>query len=135
MLTAVATLRGMAPDHYAVLGVEPGARHADVRAAYRRRMREYHPDLRPGDPGSEEMARRITAAWSVLGRPTSRAAYDRRRAASSSAASPPVRVPTAGPPAYSPEGTAYRRAFDAASLKVAAVVFLLGLVVLLSLAR
>lgn len=124
----------MAPDHYEVLGVDPSARHADVRAAYRRMMREYHPDLRPGDPGSEEMARRITAAWGVLGRPASRAAYDRRRAASR-AGSPPIRVPRGGPPAYSPEGAAYRRAFDAASLKVAAVVFLLGLVVLLSLAR
>ena len=124
----------MAADHYAVLGISPTARHQDVRAAYRRLMREHHPDLRPGDPTAEEMARRITAAWTVLSRPTTRAAYDRTRRASHPQP-PPVRVPADGPPAYSPEGSAYRRAFDAASLKIATAVLLLGMVVLVSLAR
>ena len=125
----------MAPDHYEVLGVEPGARHTDIRAAYRELMRRHHPDLSPGDPAAEEMARRLTAAWSVLGRPTSRAAYDRTRSAARQGARPAVSVAPDAPPAYSPEGTAYRRAFDAASLKIATAVILLGLVVLLSLTR
>ncbi len=114
----------MAPNHYDVLGVAPGARHTDIRAAYRRLMREHHPDLRPGDPAAEEMTRRITAAWGVLGRPASRAAYDRTLAPTKQSSPPPARsAPTAR--AYSPEGAAYRRAFDAASLKIAAAVFLL----------
>ena len=123
----------MAPDHYEVLGVLPGARHADIQAAYRELMRQHHPDLRPGDPSAEEMARRITAAWAVLGRPSSRAAYDRVRSATRM---PPLPVrDTAAPAAYSPVGADYRRAFHLASLKVAAAVFLLGLVVLLAISR
>src|SRR5688500_7221015 len=115
----------MAPDHYEVLGVMPGARHADIQAAYRELMRQHHPDLRPGDPSAEEMARRITAAWAVLGRPSSRAAYDRVRSATRM---PPLPVrDTTAPAAYSPVGADYRRAFHLASLKVAAAVFLLGL--------
>ena len=123
----------MAPDHYEVLGVDPSARHADIRAAYRRLMREHHPDLRPGDPAAEEMARRITAAWAVLSRPSARAAYDRTRPSRGPAA--PVGARPEYPPAYSSEGTAYRRAFDAASFKVAVAVFALGLVVLLTISR
>ena len=125
----------MAADHYELLGVDPSARHTDVRAAYRRLMREHHPDVRPGDPVAEEMARRLTAAWSVLGRPSSRATYDRQRAAGRLPPPPVIRQPETGPPAYSPEGTAYRRAFDAASLKVGAAVLMLGAVILVSLAR
>ena len=124
----------MAADHYELLGVDPSARHTDVQAAYRRLMRVHHPDVRPGDPVAEEMARRLTAAWSVLGRPSSRAAYDRQRAATRQPSAPAAR-PAPVAPAYSPEGTAYRRAFDAASLKVGAAVVMLGAVILVSLAR
>ena len=104
----------MAIDHYELLGVTPSARHPEIRAAYRRLMREHHPDLRPGDPGAEEMSRRLTAAWTVLGRPTARAAYDRTRLAarqgapsSQDLASAPVagaagsRDTTGAAPAYS----------------------------------
>lgn len=79
------------------------------------------------------MARRITAAWAVLGRPSSRAAYDRTLAATRL---PPMAVrDSGGPAAYSPVGTDYRRAFHLASIKVATAVFLLGLVVLLAISR
>lgn len=119
----------MAPDHYEVLGVAPTARHAELRAAYRQLIRQHHPDVRPGDPTAEEMTRRLTTAWSVLGRPSSRAAYDRTRSAGRMTGLPTVRTPRAQP-AYSPAGAAYRRAFHLASVKIATAVFLLGVVVL-----
>jgi curved DNA-binding protein CbpA len=127
----------MTTDHYEVLGVAPNAGHTEIRAAYRARMRQHHPDLRPGDPGAEEMARRVTAAWTVLGRPSARAAYDRTRSVSRrGAGDPPLARPTTqGPPAYSPVGTDYRRAFHLASLKVAGLVFAVGLLLLAALSR
>ena len=122
----------MPPDHYEVLGVDAGAGHAEIRAAYRRLMREVHPDMRPGDPGAEEVARRATAAWAVLGRPAVRAVYDRTRSAARQPAPPLVVREPPPAPAYSSEGTDYRRAFHFASLKVASAVVAIGLVALLA---
>ena len=135
--SAAVTLAVMPSDHYEVLGVGPNAGHHEIRAAYRQLMREHHPDLRPGDPASEEIARRITAAWAVLGRPTSRSAYDRQRSAGRQTISP---VPSPAvvrpqPPlqeAYSPAGADYRRAFHRASVKVATLVFVVGMLVLVA---
>ena len=125
----------MAPDHYDLLGVAPGARHTEIRAAYRRLMREHHPDLRPGDPTAEEMSRRLTGAWAVLSKPSSRAAYDRTRAVARQSMPVPVRPQRPSQPAYSPEGNAYRRAFHLASVKVALAVFGAGMVALLLITR
>lgn len=124
----------MTGDLYELLGVEPTARASEIRAAYRGLMRRHHPDLRPGDPGAEEMARRLTAAWAVLGRPSRRAAYDRTRPGRTP---PPVAAPARRPahPAYSPAGTEYRRAFHLASRRIAVVVLLLGVVALVAFTR
>lgn len=123
-------------DHYDVLGVAPNAGHGEIRAAYRRLMREHHPDLRPGDPGAEEMSRRLTAAWTVLGRPTARAAYDRTRSARRQATAPTIARPTVTePPAYSSVGHDYRRAFHLASVKVATVIFTVGMLLLMGISR
>jgi predicted Zn-dependent protease with MMP-like domain len=67
-----------------VLGVSPFASHEQIRAAYRRRIKLWHPDRYAGKPRSlqmraEQRARRLTAAWSVLGDPAKRQAYDDRR--------------------------------------------------------
>ena len=125
----------MAVDHYETLGLTPVARHTEVRAAYRQLMREHHPDLRPGDPSAEEITRRLTAAWAVLGRPSARAAYDRQRSATRGVALPMPPRETHATSAYSPAGADYRRALHLASVKVAAVVFGLGVVLLLTLSR
>lgn len=58
--------------HYEVLGVAPDAGEATIRAAYKRRARETHPDM-GGDPA--EFAA-VTAAWEVLSDPDARAGYD-----------------------------------------------------------
>ncbi|MGH3664868.1 MAG: J domain-containing protein [Egibacteraceae bacterium] len=122
----------MIPDHYAALGVQQGAGRDEIRTAYLRRMREYHPDYRPGDPYAGQRARDANAAWSVLRHAGRRDAYDRLR--SGRLPSTPDRVRRAMPPpptpAYSREGTDYRRAFHAACLKVGTGVFVLGLVLL-----
>jgi molecular chaperone DnaJ len=67
-------------DYYAALGVAPGASAAEIRTAFRRLARQYHPDVNP-DPGAAERFRTIVAAYEVLSDPARRAAYDARRAA------------------------------------------------------
>jgi curved DNA-binding protein CbpA len=62
-------------DPYAVLGVPRGATEQQVRLAYRRLAKRYHPDLHPGSRDSERM-RRINEAWEALSSPARRARYD-----------------------------------------------------------
>lgn len=125
----------MRPDHYQVLGVAAQADQHEIRAAYRRLMRQHHPDVRPGDPGAEEMARRVTQAWAVLGRPAARARYDRASAAAPTGPAVPPRPVPVTKPAYSAAQHQYRRAFHAASLRVGGVVFAVGLLLLLTFGR
>ncbi|MBI3979367.1 MAG: DnaJ domain-containing protein [Chloroflexi bacterium] len=67
-------------DHYALLGVPPTATAEEVRRAYRRLARKYHPDTttEPRDRAAERF-KRITEAYEVLSDPKRRAEYDRRR--------------------------------------------------------
>lgn len=67
-------------DLYAVLGVSPEASREDVQRAYRRRVRESHPDLHPDNPQLAARMRDINLAARVLLDPAARAAYDRSRA-------------------------------------------------------
>lgn len=60
--------------HYETLGVEESATVEEIRTAYRRRLRQAHPDR----GGSQEDAQRINTAFEALGTPEARAAYDRR---------------------------------------------------------
>ena len=66
----------MAKDHYAVLGVEKGASAAEIKKAYKRLARKYHPDVNPGDKAIEERFKEISEAYSVLSDPAKRKAYD-----------------------------------------------------------
>lgn len=63
------------PDFYAVLQVAPQADAQSLRAAYRRRARQTHPD----QGGSAEEFHQVQVAWETLGSPEKRAAYDRSR--------------------------------------------------------
>lgn len=62
---------------YEVLGVPRKARRADIKKAYRRLARKYHPDLNPGDKGAEEYFKCISEAYDTLSDPQRRKAHDR----------------------------------------------------------
>ena len=64
-------------DLYRTLGIARGASEKEVRDAYRRLARQYHPDVNPGDREAEERFKEINAAHQVLSDPESRAKYDR----------------------------------------------------------
>jgi DnaJ-class molecular chaperone len=64
---------------YSVLGVSPIATQAEITHAYRRQLRDYHPDMRSRDcnSGADERLRQVLAAYALLRDPHRRAAYDR----------------------------------------------------------
>src|SRR5215204_1837391 len=53
-------------DFYAVLGLAPGASSADIKRAYRRLARRYHPGINPGDRAAEALFQHITEAYATL---------------------------------------------------------------------
>jgi DnaJ-class molecular chaperone len=64
-------------DPYAVLGVERNASEEEIRRAYRRLAKRYHPDLNPGKSAAAERFKAIAAAYDLLSNATKRASYDR----------------------------------------------------------
>jgi molecular chaperone DnaJ len=64
-------------DLYAVLGVSKGASGKDIRQAYRRLARQYHPDVNPGDKAAEEHFKEVNAAYEVLSDTDKRSKYDK----------------------------------------------------------
>src|SRR6185312_1965635 len=64
------------PDLYKVLGVGRNAADEEIKKAYRRLARQYHPDRNPGDSAAEERFKEISAAYDVLSDPDKRKAYD-----------------------------------------------------------
>ena len=59
-------------DFYTILGVAPNAGAGEIKRAYRRLVRAYHPDLHPNDPAAELGMRAITRAYAALTRPPQR---------------------------------------------------------------
>lgn len=66
----------MAENLYKTLGVEKGASAEDIRKAYRKLARKYHPDVNPGDKKAEDVFKKISTAYEVLSDDKRRASYD-----------------------------------------------------------
>jgi curved DNA-binding protein len=63
-------------DYYEILGVQRGAKDDEIRGAYRRLARQYHPDINK-EQGAEDRFKEISEAYEVLRDPAKRARYDR----------------------------------------------------------
>ena len=63
-------------DYYKILGVERGASDEDIKKAYRKLARKYHPDANPDDKNAEARFKEISQAHDVLGDPEKRKQYD-----------------------------------------------------------
>ena len=66
-------------DYYAVLGVSSAASAEGIKKAYRRLIKQYHPDLNPGSQEALDKAKEFNQAYDVLGKPERRKEYDRAR--------------------------------------------------------
>lgn len=69
----------MEKDYYAELGVEKGADQKQIKKAFRKLAREFHPDRNPGDTKSESRFKEINEAYDTIGTPDQRKEYDHAR--------------------------------------------------------
>ena len=68
---------GGSMDPYKVLGVARQASEADIKSAYRKLAKKYHPDLNPGDKRTETKFKDVNAAYHILSYNDRRARFDR----------------------------------------------------------
>jgi molecular chaperone DnaJ len=91
----------MSRDYYDVLGLKPGASESEIRSAYKKLARRYHPDVNPGSKSAEESFKEVSEAYQVLSDPQKRRQYDAMRGMGGSARGfeygPGARGSTRGP--------------------------------------
>src|SRR5579863_1014435 len=63
-------------DYYEILGVKKSASAEEIRKAFRKLARKYHPDVNPGDKSAEEKFKALSEANDVLSDPKKRKIYD-----------------------------------------------------------
>lgn len=64
-------------DYYKILGVDKNIPQKDIRSAYRKRAKQFHPDLHPNDPKAKAKFQALSEAFEVLNDPEKRAKYDK----------------------------------------------------------
>ncbi|HEY2496196.1 MAG TPA: J domain-containing protein [Candidatus Angelobacter sp.] len=72
----MATTNSKEKDYYGILGVKKTASADDIRKAFRKLARKYHPDVNPGDKSAEEKFKQLSEANDVLSDPKKRKIYD-----------------------------------------------------------
>src|SRR5688572_7937054 len=91
-------------DYYEVLGVKRDAPDEEIKKAYRKLARKFHPDLNPGDKAAEEQFKRLQQAYDVLSDTENRKLYDQYgetwRAVKAGAGPPPPGWTGAPPPGW-----------------------------------
>ena len=85
------------PDYYKTLGVPRGAKTEEIRKAYRRLARKFHPDVNPGDKAAEERFKSMQEAYDVLGDAKKKQMYDQHGFYSASGVPPGAEGPRQGP--------------------------------------
>ncbi len=63
-------------DYYEVLGIQKGASEDEIKKAYKKKAREYHPDLHPNDPTCEDKMKEVNEAFEILNDPDKKSRYD-----------------------------------------------------------
>src|ERR1700704_1909839 len=100
-------MTGKAKDYYEVLGIKRGASDDEIKKAYRKLVRKFHPDLNPGDETAEEQFKQLQEAYDVLSEAENRRLYDQYgenwRAVKAGAGVPPSGWEGAQRPAGGPE--------------------------------
>jgi len=91
-------------DFYIILGIERAANVSDIKRAYKRLARRFHPDINPGDRMAAAQFRQIAEAYETLSDPDRRRQYDARG-----------HIIAAEPPAYGFEGFDFSASVSGAS--------------------
>ena len=98
-------------DYYQVLQLERHATPTEIRQAFHRLARQYHPDLHPNNPNAETQFKQICEAYEVLSDPTRRQQYDQRYGPELTSASPNISAKAAASD-RNPVHRRYRQCLD-----------------------
>lgn len=82
------SLEATSENHYAILGLDRDCTSTQIRDAYRRLAKRYHPDLNPNSAAARARTEALNAAYAILRDPASRRAYDHALDQASQAAAP-----------------------------------------------